>query len=38
VVARLNRATDPAARARLEKALQAHDYVYDVPHAAASAA
>ncbi|MBI3047433.1 MAG: hypothetical protein HYY76_03895 [Acidobacteria bacterium] len=34
VVAKLARATDPAARARLEKALAAHDYVYDVPHRA----
>jgi malate synthase len=32
VVKQLARTTDPAARARLEKALQAHDYVYDVPH------
>jgi malate synthase len=38
VVARLARATDPATRARLEKALNAYDYVYDVPHAAAPAA
>ena len=29
-VDRLARATDPATRPRLEKALQAHDYVYDV--------
>jgi hypothetical protein len=32
VVAKLSRATDPAERARLQKALDAHDYVYDVPH------
>jgi hypothetical protein len=38
VVARLARVTDPATRARLEKALTAFDYVYDVPHAAAPAA
>ncbi|MGH9257402.1 MAG: hypothetical protein ACRD3C_22810 [Vicinamibacterales bacterium] len=38
VVARLARAADPATRARLEKALNAYDYVYDVPHAAAPAA
>ena len=38
VVARLGRAADPATRARLEKALNAYDYVYDVPHAAAPAA
>ena len=38
VEARLDRATDPSARARLEKALQAHDYVYDVFEAAAPAA
>jgi len=31
VVMKLARATDPAARARLRKALDAHDYVYDVP-------
>jgi hypothetical protein len=37
VVKQLARTTDPAARARLEKALQAHDYVYDVPHPAAQA-
>jgi hypothetical protein len=38
VLARLARASDPATRARLEKALDAYDYVYDVPHAAAPAA
>jgi malate synthase len=38
VVARLARTTEPAARARLEKALNAFDYVYDIPHAAAPAA
>jgi malate synthase len=38
VVARLAGATDPATRARLEKALNAYDYVYDIPHAAAPAA
>ena len=38
VVAQLARAGDPATRARLEKALNAYDYVYDVPHAAAPAA
>jgi malate synthase len=38
VVAQLARAADPATRARLEKALNAYDYVYDVPHAAAPAA
>jgi malate synthase len=38
VVAQLARAGDPATRARLEKALNAFDYVYDVPHAAAPAA
>ena len=36
--AKLARATDPSGRARLEKALQAHDYVYDVFEAAAPAA
>ena len=35
---KLARATDPATRARLEKALQAHDYVYDVPPAAPASA
>jgi len=34
VAARLSRATDAATRARLQKALDAHDYVYDVPHRA----
>jgi malate synthase len=38
VVAQLARAGDPATRARLEKALNAYDYVYDIPHAAAPAA
>jgi malate synthase len=38
VVAKLQRAVDPAARARLQKALDAHDYVYDVPHRAAAPA
>jgi malate synthase len=38
VVAQLARAADPATRARVEKALNAYDYVYDVPHAAAPAA
>jgi malate synthase len=38
VAARLASAADPASRARLEKALAAYDYVYDVPHAAAPAA
>jgi malate synthase len=38
VVARLARETDPAARGRREKALRAHDYVYDVPHGAAAPA
>jgi malate synthase len=38
VLAKLGRASDPAIRARLEKALDAYDYVYDVPHAAAPAA
>lgn len=38
VAARLAREGDPAARARLEKALQAHDYVYDVMQGAAPAA
>ena len=38
VVARIARTADPAARARLEKALNAYDYVYDIPHAAAPAA
>jgi hypothetical protein len=38
VVAQLAGAGDPATRARLEKALNAYDYVYDVPHAAAPAA
>jgi malate synthase len=38
VVAKLSRATDAAARARLQKALDAHDYVYDVPHRAAAPA
>jgi len=38
VVAQVARAGDPATRARLEKALNAFDYVYDVPHAAAPAA
>jgi malate synthase len=37
-VERLARAADPATRARLEKALEAHDYVYDVVDAAAPAA
>ena len=37
-VERLARATDAATRARLDKALQAHDYVYDVFHAPAQAA
>ncbi|MBI2188407.1 MAG: hypothetical protein HYU37_15000 [Acidobacteria bacterium] len=36
VVAKLSRATDPTTRARLRKALDAHDYVYDVPHRAAA--
>jgi malate synthase len=35
---KLARAADPATRARLEKALQAHDYVYDVPPAAPASA
>lgn len=34
VVAKLGRATDTATRARFQKALDAHDYVYDVPHPA----
>ena len=38
VTAQLARATDPATRARLEKALNAYDYVYDVVHTAAPAA
>ena len=38
IVARLARAADPATRARVEKALNAYDYVYDIPHAAAPAA
>ena len=38
VVARLARARTRPTRARLEKALNAYDYVYDVPHAAAPAA
>jgi malate synthase len=38
VVSRLARAGDAATRARLEKALLAHDYVYDVVHATAPAA
>ena len=35
LVARLAGAADAATRARLEKALQAHDYVYDIPHPSA---
>ena len=35
---RLARATDAATRSRLEKALEAHDYVYDVPPAAPASA
>jgi malate synthase len=35
LLARLARAGDPAGRARIEKALQAYDYVYDVPSALA---
>jgi hypothetical protein len=31
LVARLSRPADAATRARLDKALRAHDYVYDVP-------
>ena len=38
VVARVARPGDPAARARWEKALKAHDYVYDVVEAQAPAA
>jgi malate synthase len=38
LLVRLARAGDPASRARIEKALQAYDDVYDVPHAAAPAA
>jgi malate synthase len=37
VAARLAGASDPAARARLQKALDAFDYVYDIPPAAAHA-
>jgi malate synthase len=36
VAAKLSRATDPAERARLQKALDAHDYVHDVPHRTAA--
>jgi malate synthase len=32
VAGKLSRATDLAERARLQKALDAHDYVHDVPH------
>ena len=35
---KLARASDPATRARLQKALEAHDYVYDVPPAAPASA
>jgi len=35
---RLAKTSDPAARARLEKALEAHDYVYDIPPAAPASA
>ncbi len=34
----LAKASDPAIRARLQKALEAHDYVYDVPPAAPASA
>jgi hypothetical protein len=34
----LAKTSDPAARVRLQKALEAHDYVYDVPPAAPASA
>jgi malate synthase len=36
LAARLARAADPRTREQLEKALRAHDFVYDIPHAVAT--